>query len=103
MQELTMYQYSVNTGEKAILKAKIIGNAVVKPGSPMKPVGPNRWECLVGTKNIVFPVLVTFLSSAPESRVDLTIDGEDGDGPFAVSPILPTSAIKDPEFQLFTT
>lgn len=105
MKELTMFQYSVVPGEKAILEAKISGNAFVQAGAPMVQTGPHTWECTVGTQNIVFPVLVTFPNSTP-SRVDLTIDGEingnRGDGPFSVFPILPTSAVKDPNFQLFT-
>jgi|SRR5581483_7455751 len=106
MKELTMFQYSVVPGEKAILEAKISGNAFVQPGAPMVQTGPHTWECLVGGMNIVFPVLVTFPDNTPGSRVDLTIDGEingkRGNGPFSVFPILPTSANKDPDFQLFT-
>lgn len=105
MKELAMYQYSVVQGEKAILGAKISGNALVQAGAPMKPTGPNKWECTVAAANIVFVVLVTFPDSTPGSRVKLTIDGElngkRGQGPFGVFPILPSSAVKDPEFTLF--
>lgn len=104
MKELTMYQYSVKPGEKAILNARIVGNAIVQAGAPMVLTGQDTWECTVAAANVTFKVLVTFPDLTPGSQVDITIDGElngkQGDGPFRVFRIYPTSSIKDPNFVL---
>lgn len=107
MQERAMGQYDVVSGEKAILTARIRGNALVQAGAPMKEVAPNSntWECTVGNKNIAFKVEVNFPDTTAGSQVDISIDGEingqRGDGPFTIFPILPSSAKKDPTLTLF--
>ena len=105
MKEITKFQYSVVPGEKVILQTKISGNAIVKVAAPMVQTASNTWEFTMPAQNVVVPVLVTFPDQTPTSQVDLTVDGElnghRGEGPFAVFPILPQSALKDPEFQFF--
>jgi hypothetical protein len=107
MNQLAMGQYSVTSGEKAILEAGVSGNAFVQVSEPMVETAPNHWECIVGNDNIVIRLLVTFPDSTPGSRVDLTIDGEihgqRGNGPFSIFPILPSSAKKDPALTLFVS
>lgn len=104
MNVIILGQYSVVSGEKAILKARITGNAFVQVSSPMVQVAPNRFECIVDGLNIVVNILVTFPDSTPSSSVDLTIEGEIGGhtsgGPFHIDTIVPTSPVKSPQILL---
>lgn len=105
MNQLMMGQYSVVAGEKIILVAQISGNAFVQASAPMVQTTPNTFQCTVGSSNLVINVLVTFPDSTPGSRVDLTVDGEvngqRGNGPFTIFPILPTSTVKAPALTFF--
>ncbi len=106
MQQIIIGQYSAVPGEKAILKARITGNAFVQVSDPMVEVSPHRFECTVGGQNIVVDILVTFPDSTPGSKVDLTIEGEIGGnpsgGPFTIDSIDPSSPVKSPQIILVT-
>lgn len=104
MNQIMLGQYSVVVNEKAILKARISGNAFVQVSAPMVEVSPNRFQCIIGTENLAINILVTFPDSTPGSRVDLTIEGEieghSSGGPFLIASIVPTSPVKSPQILL---
>jgi hypothetical protein len=107
MNQIIVGQYSVVPGEKAILKARVTGNAFVQVSAPMAEVSPNRFECIVDGANIPINILVTFPDSTPGSRVDLTIEGEingnPSGGPFPIDSITPASPVKSPQILLVVT